>query len=121
RGGSDPGLGEQELLDLPRVDLLPAPVDHVVRAAGQEQVAILVQVAEVAGLEPAVRVDGAGRAARGVLRDDARSPDLHPADLTGWARLEQVPVPADHPDLATGGPAGRAGLARPVQRVGGDH
>ena len=120
RGGPDPGLGEQELLDLPRVDLLAAPVDHVVGAAGQEQIAVLVQVAKVAGLEPAVRVDGADRAARRVLRDDARSPDLHPADLAGRARPEQVPVPADHPDLGSRGPAA-AGLARPVQRVGGDH
>ena len=65
-GRADAGLGEQDLLDLPRVDLLAAPVDHVVGPPDEEQVAVGVQVPEVAGVQPAVGVDRAGPPAGGV-------------------------------------------------------
>jgi hypothetical protein len=85
RGGPDAGLSEQDVLDLPRVDLLAASVDHVIGPAGQEQVAVVVEVAKVAGVEPALGVDDAGRAVLRVLPDDAAAPDLHPAHLQGRA------------------------------------
>ena len=66
-GGPDTRLSEQELLDFPRVDLLAAPVDHVIGPARQEQVAVLIEVAEVASIEPPLGVDGPGRAALRVL------------------------------------------------------
>jgi hypothetical protein len=86
RGGPDAGLSEQEVLDFPRVDLLAAPVDHVVGPPGQEQVAVLVEVAQVAGVEPAAGTDSAGRAVVRVLSDDAAAPDLHPAHRESRAR-----------------------------------
>jgi len=85
RGGPDAGLGEQDVLDFPRVDLLAAPVDQVVGPAGQEQVAVLVEVAQVAGVEPAFGVDGTRGAVLRVFPDDAPAPDLHPAHLLGRA------------------------------------
>ena len=57
RSEPDAGLGEQNVLDFPRVDLLAAPVDHVIGPAGQEQVAVPVQTTQVAGVEPSPGVD----------------------------------------------------------------
>jgi hypothetical protein len=114
RGRADAGLREQDLFDLPGVDLLPAPVDHVVGPPDEEQVAVLVQVAEVAGVQPAVIVDRAGPPAGGVRGDHAATADQHPPDVGGRAG------PADA-HLRPGWLPGRAGLAWPVERVGRDH
>ena len=102
RGGPDARLGEQDVLDFPRVDLLAAPVDHVVGPAGQEQVAVLVEVAQVAGVEPALGVDGTGRAVLRVFGDDAPAPDLHPAHHRGRAGHVPPGGQLGYPDLRAG-------------------
>ena len=55
------GHAHEEFLDLARVDVLAAADDHVLDAAGDAHVAVLVHGAQVAGMQPAVRADGAGR------------------------------------------------------------
>ena len=66
----------QDGLDLRRGDVLAAADDRVVRPPVDEQVAVLVQVADVAGREPAPVVESGGGA--GVLAGDLISshPDL---------------------------------------------
>ncbi len=54
----DIGMGVEELFDLPRVDILAAPDDHVLRPAGYPDVSILVHDRQVSGVEPAVLVYG---------------------------------------------------------------
>jgi hypothetical protein len=46
-------LGER-LLDLDRVHVLTAADDHVLDAIGQEQVALVIEIAAIAGAQPAV-------------------------------------------------------------------
>src|SRR5260370_17208521 len=46
---------EQAVLDLHRIDILPAPDDHVAASADQVQVAVAVDPAQVTSAEPAVR------------------------------------------------------------------
>ena len=54
----DAGHRVEELLDLARVDVLPAADDHVLDAPGDAVVAVLVDGAQVARVQPAVGVDG---------------------------------------------------------------
>ena len=58
----DVGVGEQELLDLPRVHVLAAADDHVLDPPDDVDVAVVVHHGEVAGVHPPVGVDGVGRA-----------------------------------------------------------
>src|SRR5215471_15888314 len=51
-------MAVEELLDLTRVDVLPAPDHHVLDPAGDVQVARVVDDGEVAGVHPPGRVDG---------------------------------------------------------------
>ena len=51
----------EELLDLAGIDVFAAADDDVARAAGEVDAAVLVHDAEVAGVQPAVRVDGERR------------------------------------------------------------
>mgnify|MGYP000942391913 CR=1 FL=1 len=53
-GLADPGTAAEHPLDLARVDVDAAADDQVARAASEGQVAALVELAEVAGAEPAV-------------------------------------------------------------------
>jgi hypothetical protein len=46
-------VAEQDLLDLARVDVVAAADDQVLLAVDDEQVAVVVAVGEVAGVEPA--------------------------------------------------------------------
>src|SRR3546814_10903549 len=55
---SDLRVREQGVLDLSRVDVEGARHDHVVLAVHDEQVALVVEVADVARVEPAILVDG---------------------------------------------------------------
>ena len=57
----DGGVGEQELLDLPRVNILPPANDHVLGPAGDPDQTLFVLGGQVAAVEPALRVDGLGR------------------------------------------------------------
>ena len=74
RHGEGDDLGDrrmihQHVVDLERRDLLAAAVDDLLEPAGDAQIAILVEHALVAGVEPAMR-EG-----RGVgVRDCSRSP-----------------------------------------------
>src|SRR5262249_41952439 len=54
------GMAQQRLLDLRGRDLLPAPVDHVLDAANNEEISVPVEVSQVAGSEPAVAKRGIG-------------------------------------------------------------
>ena len=83
------GVHEEHLLDLARREVLPAPDDHVVEPALDEEVALRVEPAPVVGGQPAV-----GRQRRPRAQVLAR-------DLV-----------APHPDLAVG-----AGRDRPAHRV----
>ena len=51
-------MAQQDLFDLQRRDLLPAAVDDVLDAADDEEIAVGVEIAEVAGPEPAVAEGG---------------------------------------------------------------
>ena len=73
----------ERLLDLDRIDVLAAADDHVLDPVGEEKVALLVNVAAVAGAEPAVRRQRRRRLVRPVevARRHVRRPQPHLADL----------------------------------------
>ena len=52
----DGGVRVEHRLDLRRPDLVPGAVDHALQAVGDEEIALLVVVAEVAGAEEAFAV-----------------------------------------------------------------
>jgi hypothetical protein len=54
----------EHLLDLDRVDVLAARDDHVLDPVGEEEVALLVDVAAVAGPQPAFGCEHGGRLVR---------------------------------------------------------
>ena len=54
----------EHLLDLARIDVVAVADDHVLEPVDEEQVAVVVDVAEVAGREPAVAETGASSAPR---------------------------------------------------------
>ena len=58
----DVGVGVEELLDLPRVHVLAAADHHVLDPPDDVHVAVVGHHGEVAGVHPAVGVDGLGRA-----------------------------------------------------------
>src|SRR5581483_1898346 len=87
-GGGHPPVVEQHRFDLGRVELLAAPVDDVVGPAGQVQVAVGVEAADVAGRQPAAGpAGGAGDetvvGGRPVAVDDVVAADLDGADRLG--------------------------------------
>ena len=51
-------VGEQDLFDLLGIDVLATPDDHVLQATFDRAVATVVHGGEIAGVEPAVGVDG---------------------------------------------------------------
>src|SRR5205823_12637798 len=53
RGLDQIGVAQQHLLDLARIDVAAAGNDHVLRAVAQGQKAVLVDAAEIAGVQPA--------------------------------------------------------------------
>jgi hypothetical protein len=59
---STAGVGVEELLDLARVDVLPAADHHVLDAADDVAVAVVAHHGQVAGVHPAVGVDRLGGA-----------------------------------------------------------
>src|SRR6266571_1043426 len=76
----DPGVAEQDVLDLGGGDVLAPPDDGVVGAPLDEQVALGVEPSPVPGGEPALRVQGAAAA---VLAGDLHSAHEYQAALTG--------------------------------------
>ena len=129
RAVDDGGMREEHLLDLARVDVHAAADHHVGRTVGEEQVAVVVEVADVADGERAVAPRLLGLLGRRRGSGSAR----HPAAgcrSSRRARRGTVPVVVDDPDLDAGprqpdtpGPceplartdARRAAFARAVQ------
>ncbi len=95
-------MGVEELLDLARVDVLPpAPDHHVLDPADDVAVAVLAHRGQVAGVHPAVGVDGLGGLLRvlPVAQHDRVAPPR--TQLTGFAppRHRLPPGRVDHLDL----------------------
>ena len=92
---------EERLLDLARRDLLAAPVDDLLGPAGEREVSVVVEMAEVSGAEPPV-----GRERREVdLRiGEVRARDVRSAhhDLAHRTGREDLVVGTEHRDLAPG-------------------
>src|SRR3546814_16964238 len=94
-----------------------ASLDHVAAAAGEPQETVGIEVAEVAGAQPAVD-QGRGGRFRGV---PVAGHDVVAAgtDLAGLARRSFAAVHAPHPDLdAVNRRADRADLRSEERRVG---
>ena len=93
--GDDRDLGdarhpEEQLLDLGRADVLAAADDDVLLAVDDREEPVVVDHADVAGLEPAVGVERSRRQ-RGVGVPDEAVGALAP-DLARLARVDRVPA-----------------------------
>ena len=111
----------EHLLDLARVDVVAAADDHVLLAVDDEVVAVGIDAADVAGVEPTVRVDRLGRrvGALPVALHDIVAAD---GDLAGVARGDIGACLVDEPNLdARDRGAHRAGLALAIGVVERDH
>ena len=109
----------QDVLDLLRVDVLPAPDDHVLHPVDEHEVAVAVEVADIAGVQPAVvqRRVRLGRAVEVAAHDVGTAHE----DLAGAAG-RRLPVVAEHGDVDAGERlADGSGFARSVDRVEGCH
>ena len=114
--GDDRGLADglvlvEDLLDLARVHVVAAADDQLLLAVDDEEVAVLVDLGHVAGLEPAVLVDGLLRLllALPVALHHVVALD---GDLADLALVDLVAVVVDHLHLdALDRGADRAGLA----------
>ena len=110
RGIRDRRMSTQDLIDLGWSDLLAAAVDHLAQPSGDEQIALVVEVAEVPGaVPPAGEERRRGRLwIVQIAREDAGSPDR---DLAHHSRGERVPIRGANHDLQPGpGEADRARL-----------
>ncbi len=108
----------QHAVDLQRRDVDAAADDQVLGAAGQMQIALVVEEAEVAGLHPALAVDPddavVGERAVGVAAQPAELDRAH------LARLQHLPFRADDGQAVIGmRPADRADAAL-LARLRGD-
>src|SRR5215207_9522295 len=82
RGLDQFGVAQQHLLDLARVDVATARDDHVLRAVAQRQEAVLVEAAEIAGVQPAAAQRlGIGFGVLPITLHDAVASRHHLADL----------------------------------------
>ena len=110
-GVHDVGMGVQHRLDLGRVDVHPAADDHVLLAVADVDVALVVDVGDVADRLPAVAVaDGLGRPVVAVDRQGAADEQL--ARLPGGQFLAVLAH-----DLDLDGAVGLAARARLAQLV----
>ena len=104
--------------DLARVDVLPAADDHVLVAADQDEVAVLVEASHVAGVQPAV--DEGLRSLVGPVEVAAHHVGALDHHLAGLAVGCRAPRSVDHPDrLPRQRKPDSPGLALAVQRVDG--
>src|SRR5690242_19763199 len=105
----DVGVGVEELLDLPWVDVLPAPDHHVLDPPGDGQVAVGVHDGEVPGVHPVRRVDGLGGLVRLVPVTDHHRVAAGAQLAGGTARYGPAGLRVDdldlevRPDTAHGG------------------
>src|SRR5215216_349210 len=121
-GLGDRGVLVEDLFDLARVHVVAAADDHLLLAVDDEEVAVLVDLAHVAGAEPAILVEDL---VRGVVPVPVALHDIVAADgdlADGVRALDIVAVVVDelHLDALDRG-ADRTGLALAVGVVeGGD-
>src|SRR5690606_976352 len=120
----------QDLFDLGGVDIEPAADVHVLEPVGDGQVAAFVDLADVAGVQPAVGVDGGGGGLRvvEVAQHHVGAAQQH---LTGAvlgrivdAQLEagdRAAAGGGHRDRVVLGPAHGAETAGLGEAVGGQH
>ncbi len=97
-------------LDFCGCDVFSASVDHFLATAGQEQIALRIQLAQIPCAEPAVHKDGFGFGFAKIVREDAGS--LEP-DLSALTRRATLPIGIENTDIQGQGFADRArsGLA----------
>src|SRR5262249_31712133 len=100
----DAGIVDQHAFDLGGGDGLPTGEDHILQSVHNVQIAVLVELADVAAVEPARVVEG-GRSGFGVVPVTRR--DVRPAhaDLTAHPRFGDLLERArlDQADLRVGG------------------
>ena len=114
----DVGVRQQHLLDLARVDVEAADQDQLAPPVDQVQVAVLVEVGDVAGGEPAVGVRALG-AVGPVAGEDVGAAD---DDLARVALLDRAALLVDQPQLdARDRPADRVGLGDLAHQRRGEH
>ena len=118
RGGVEHrGMAQQRFIDLARGDVLAALDDQLLDAAGDEEEAVGVAVAEVAGAQPAVGGEARGGGV-GILVVAAHHVRTADRDLAGDAVGHRLQRGVDHPRFAARGLAHRPELApRRIERV----
>src|SRR5690606_17850832 len=97
----------KRLLDQPRVDVVAATDDQVLGAAGHPDIAVRLDPAEIAGVEPAIFGERGSIEARvEITRDEAWSADEERADLVRFAVAKDAAVirGLDGTDLRIGAP-----------------
>ena len=109
------GWFDEPLLDLDAVDVLAAADDHVLLAVGDEEEALVVEVADVAGVQPAVGIDrlGGGLGLVPVAGHEDRAGDAH---LAGLAR-RRASSPSASTIFSRHGRHGRPDRGRLVEGV----
>ncbi|MET3365119.1 hypothetical protein ABIF60_006514 [Bradyrhizobium japonicum] len=110
-------MAEQDLFHLERRDLLPAAVDDVLDAADDEEIAVSVEIAEIAGPEPAVAEGGLCRRLVVVIAAAHVRSAQH--DLATLAARKCTARLVHDGDLGAGGAPDRSDLAQ-LERVGCD-
>src|SRR6266849_49495 len=116
--GLDTRVLEQYVLDLARVDVLAAANDHVLLAVDEEVVAVLVDVADVSGVQPsAAKCLGSCLRIAEIAQHDVRAAE---ADLAELALRDLVVLGVDHRDvLAADRRADGADLPRAPESIQG--
>ncbi|MHC2398896.1 hypothetical protein ACVMGC_003440 [Bradyrhizobium barranii subsp. barranii] len=110
-------MAQQDLFDLQGRDLLPAAVDDVLDAADDEEIAVGVEIAEVAGPKPAVAEGGPCRRLVIIIAAAHVRPAQH--DLAMLAARKRAARPVHDRDLRARSTADRSDLAQ-LERIGGD-
>ena len=109
-------VGQQNSLDLGGVDVDAAADDHVLGPTGDEQVPVLVEVADVANGEHVPSVRGLRGLLVAVVAEACHSPVV---DVAGLVRAEPVPVVVEDGELdAADRPADGSRLLQPAVGLG---
>ncbi|MHC2533441.1 hypothetical protein ACVJMY_003010 [Bradyrhizobium diazoefficiens] len=110
-------MAEQDLFHLERRDLLPAAIDDVLDAADDEEIAVGIEIAEIAGPEPAVAEGGLRRRLVIIIATAHVRAAQH--DLAVCAARKRAARLVHDRDLGPRGAADRSELAQ-LERVGRD-